>query len=135
MPVQAQPLIAVSDVPAASRWYCELLGCSSSHGGDEYERLVDGERLILQLHRWDAHGHPHLGSPDERPIGNGALIWFQHDDFDAVARRAVAMSATVLLAPHENPSAGHREIWLQDLDGYKVVIASPMEFEPRAGDA
>ncbi len=33
MSVRAQPLIAVSDVEASSRWYCRLLGCTSGHGG------------------------------------------------------------------------------------------------------
>jgi len=26
---------------------------------------------------------------------------------------------------HRNPNAGHRELWIRDLDGYIVVIASP----------
>ena len=26
---------------------------------------------------------------------------------------------------HVNPNAGHREIWLRDLDGYLVVLAEP----------
>lgn len=33
------------------------------------------------------------------------------------------MKAKVLEDAHENPLAGHREIWLRDLDGYVVVIA------------
>ena len=42
-----QPLIAVRDVEASSRWYQRLLGCRSGHGGPEYEKLVDpGGRMI-----------------------------------------------------------------------------------------
>jgi hypothetical protein len=26
---------------------------------------------------------------------------------------------------HLNPNAGHREIWINDLDGYLVVISEP----------
>jgi hypothetical protein len=51
IPVQAQPLIAVRDVAASSRWYQALLGCESGHGGDEYEMLVSGGELVLQLQR------------------------------------------------------------------------------------
>ena len=49
--MRPQPLIAVSDVEASSRWYQQLLGCRSAHGGTEYERLISGDALILQLHR------------------------------------------------------------------------------------
>ena len=83
------PLICVRDVQATSTWYQQLLGCTSGHGGDEYERLVSGSQLILQLHRWDVdHDHGPLGDPHLRPYGNGVLLWFELDDFDAAVRRA-----------------------------------------------
>lgn len=28
-------------------------GCASAHGGPKYERLVAGDRLVMQLHDWD----------------------------------------------------------------------------------
>jgi hypothetical protein len=31
--MRPQPLIAVTDVEASSRWYQRLLGCQSAHGG------------------------------------------------------------------------------------------------------
>jgi catechol 2,3-dioxygenase-like lactoylglutathione lyase family enzyme len=31
--MRVQPLIAVRDVEASSRWYQSLLGCKSGHGG------------------------------------------------------------------------------------------------------
>ena len=34
------------------------------------------------------------------------------------------LKAKVLLKPHVNPAPGHREIWIQDPDGYLVVFAS-----------
>ncbi|WP_349742301.1 VOC family protein [Roseateles cavernae] len=79
--------------------------------------------MILQLHHWDAHEHPHLGDPDLRPYGNGAVLWFQTEAFDAAITRIAALGATVLEAPKVNPLAGHREVWLRDPDGYTVVIA------------
>ncbi len=83
-----QPLVAVADVEASSRWYRALLGCLSGHGGPDYERLLLDGRIVLQLHRWDAHGHPHLGSPESKPRGNGVLLWFQTDALDAAVARA-----------------------------------------------
>lgn len=131
--MRPQPLIAVSDVEASSRWYQRLLGCKSDHGGPDYERLVDGDgTLILQLHRWEVeHHHGAIGDPEQRPYGNGVLLWFEVDDFDAAVARATELRAEVVLPPHRNPPEGqeggpaHREIWLRDLEGYAVVLASP----------
>jgi hypothetical protein len=72
-----------------------------------------------------------IGDPGDRPYGNGVLLWFEVDDFDTAVARAAELRAEVVLAPHRNPPPGqsggpaHREIWLRDLDGYIVVLASP----------
>jgi catechol 2,3-dioxygenase-like lactoylglutathione lyase family enzyme len=129
--VRPQPLIAVRDVETSSRWYQRLLGCQSAHGGSEYERLVDGDRLILQLHSFSVdHHHGRIGNPDDRPYGNGVLLWFEIDDFDAAVARAVELEAEVVLPRHRNPPDGqggpnHWELWILDPDGYTVVLASP----------
>ena len=129
--MRPQPLIAVSDVEASSRWYQQLLGCQSAHGGAEYERLVSAGRLVLQLHRFDvSHHHGSIGNPSDRPYGNGVLLWFEIEDFDEAVRRAEALGAEVVLPRHRNPPDGnggpnHWEIWLRDPDGYGVVLASP----------
>jgi catechol 2,3-dioxygenase-like lactoylglutathione lyase family enzyme len=116
-------MIAVRDVAASSRWYQALLGCKSGHGGDEYEQITHNGQLILQLHHWDAHEHPHLGDSKSKPYGNGVLLWFQTDTFDAAVDRATRIRADVIEPPKVNPNARHREIWLRDPDGYVVVIA------------
>jgi catechol 2,3-dioxygenase-like lactoylglutathione lyase family enzyme len=130
--MRPQPLIAVSNVEASSRWYQYLLGCQSAHGGPEYERLVANGVLILQLHQWNvAHHHGRIGDPALRPYGNGVLLWFEVEDFDAAVARAGELRAPIVLPPHRNPPAGepggpaHRECWLRDPDGYTVVLASP----------
>jgi len=126
-----QPLICVHDVEASSRWYQRLLGCQSAHGGAEYERLVSQDRLVLQLHRWDVeHHHGRIGNPDLKPYGNGLLLWFEIDDFDAAVARAKEMNTEIVMPRHRNPPDGnggpnHWELWLHDLDGYTVVLASP----------
>jgi catechol 2,3-dioxygenase-like lactoylglutathione lyase family enzyme len=122
--MQAQPLIAVSDVQASSHWYQAVLGCESGHGGSEYEQIVCKDSLVLQLHHWDAQEHPHMGDQNSPPYGNGVLLWFQTDEFDAAFDRANALNAEVLEPPKVNPNANHREFWLRDPDGYVVVIAS-----------
>jgi len=130
--MRPQPLIAVRDVASSSRWYQHLLGCESGHGGKEYEQLLSKTELVLQLHAWNAatHEHPHMGREELEPWGNGVLLWFQTDDFDAAVERVRALGAEVLEEPHLNPNAGQREIWLRDPDGYVVVLASQREQVP-----
>ena len=130
--MRPQPLIAVTNVEASSRWYQRLLGCRSAHGGKEYDRLVSGDnRLILQLHHFDiTHHHPPIGNPADRPYGNGVLLWFELDDFDEAVNRVRELKADVILPRHRNPpdsdgGPNHWEIWLRDPDGYTVVLASP----------
>jgi predicted enzyme related to lactoylglutathione lyase len=129
---QSQPMIAVRDVEASSRWYQQLLGLRSDHGGPHYERLLADGVLVLQLHHREVeHHHGLIGDPD-REVGNGVLLWFGDvTDFDGVVARAQQVGASVVRAPHRNPpegqgnGPGHREIWITDPDGYTVVIASP----------
>jgi hypothetical protein len=129
--MRPQPLIAVTDVEASSRWYQRLLDCCSAHGGAEYERLASNGVLILQLHRFDvSHHHGALGDPSRTPYGNGVLLWFEVDDFDGAVERVKALDADVMLPRHRNPpdadgGPNHWEIWVRDPDGYVVVLASP----------
>ena len=129
--MRPQPLIAVTDVEASSRWYQRLLGCRSNHGGPNYEQLVSQGQLVLQLHRFElADHHGPIGNPHDRPYGNGVLLWFEVDDFDAVLERAAELKAEVVLPRHRNPperdgGPNHWECWMRDPDGYTVVVASP----------
>jgi catechol 2,3-dioxygenase-like lactoylglutathione lyase family enzyme len=129
--MRPQPLIAVRDVEASSRWYQRLLGCRSDHGGKEYERLTADGVLVLQLQHWSVeHHHGPIGNPELKPYGNGVLLWFEIDDFDAALARAEELKAEIVLPRHRNPPEGvggpnHWECWLRDPDGYTVVLASP----------
>jgi catechol 2,3-dioxygenase-like lactoylglutathione lyase family enzyme len=129
--MRPQPLIAVTDVQASSRWYQRLLSVKSDHGGSQYERLVHNGVLILQLHAFEVeHNHGPIADRSDKPYGNGVLLWFEIDDFDAAVQRAGELKATVILPRHRNPLDGdggpnHWEIWLRDPDGYAVVLASP----------
>ena len=128
LPVEAQPLIAVRDVRASSRWYGRLLDADSlpdHHHRDLYDRVFSSGRLILQLHAWDEEHHPNLVNPNAAPPGHGVLLWFQVSDFDSAVDRARELKAEVIQESHFNPAPRHREIWLRDPDGYVVVIASP----------
>ena len=126
--VEAQPLIAVRDVRASSRWYSKLLGADPlpehSHR-DSYDRISRSGRLLLQLHAWDEEDHPNLVNASAGPVGHGVILWFQVEDFDSAVKRAADLNAEVIEGPYVNPAPQHREIWLRDPDGFVVVIASP----------
>ena len=129
---QPQTLITVRDVEASSRWYQELLGLTSDHGGPDYERLLSAGKLVLQLHNQEVeHHHGRIDDPDFGSRGNGVLLWFGDvAAFDDVVATAARMGAAIVRPPHRNPpdghgnGPGHREIWISDPDGYTVVIAS-----------
>ncbi|MEO7370090.1 MAG: VOC family protein [Ilumatobacteraceae bacterium] len=134
--MQVVPMIQVADVVGSSLWYQAALGFVSGHGGDEFEMLFAGEPyatpVLLQLHRWEAHEHGFLGSPD-LPVGNGSSLWFEVADraeFDAMWNRAESR-AEVLSRPEWNPLAHHHEFALRDADGYVVAVHTP--FSPESG--
>ena len=131
--MRPQPLICVSDVEAVSRWYQRLLNVKSAHGGKEYEMLESNGQLIMQLHHWDVkHDHGPIGDRAKKPYGNGVLLWFEIEDFDAAEQRAKELKAEVVMPRHRNPPDGkggpnHWELWLRDPEGYTVVLASPYD--------
>jgi catechol 2,3-dioxygenase-like lactoylglutathione lyase family enzyme len=123
--MRPQPLIAVTDVDASRRWYRRLFALDSNEGNQEYARLFYNGRLILQLHAFEAeHDHGPIGNRDDKPYGNGLLLWFEVDDFDAVMQRATEMAVEIVLPRHRNPRPNHWECWIRDPDGYIVVVAS-----------
>ncbi|HEY1802535.1 MAG TPA: VOC family protein, partial [Terriglobales bacterium] len=76
------------------------------------------------------HHHGAIGYRADKPYGNGVLLWFEVEDFDAVMQRAAEMGVEMVHPRHRNPPDGdggpnHWECWMRDLDGYTVVVASP----------
>jgi hypothetical protein len=121
--MRPQPLICVADVEQTSAWFQRTLGFVSAHGGAEYEQLQSEGVLALQLHRWDAHEHPHLGHPAIKPYGNGVVLWFMSERVESIYERAVKAGGEVLDPLHVNPLANHLEFWLREPNGYVVVVA------------
>ena len=133
--MRPQPLICVTDVEATSRWYQRLLGCRGAHGGSHYEQLVKDGSLILQLHSFEVeHHHGPIGNRADRPYGNGVLLWFEVDDFDAVVERAAEMGVEIVLPRHRNPpdsegGPNHWESWMRDPDYAATPSSSPALME------
>ncbi|MBD0338192.1 MAG: VOC family protein [Thermoleophilia bacterium] len=124
-------MVAVRDVEASSRFYQHVLSAESGHGGDEYEQIVVGGEILLQLHRIDVEDHHGPLADPEQPLGNGVLLWFEVADLETATERVRASGATVVRDVHVNPNARQQEVWFRDPDGYLVVLAGPSEYRPR----
>lgn len=91
-----------------------------------YDRITQGDSILLQLHCWDEEEHPSLmRDAAGTKAGHGVLLWFEVDDFDAAVKRAKEMGAEIVRDVHRNPPPQHWELWLRDPDGYVVVVVSP----------
>jgi catechol 2,3-dioxygenase-like lactoylglutathione lyase family enzyme len=118
-------IIGVRDVPASFKWYQSLFGHSEmSPSHDHFGQIVDADgTVLLSVHAWGAHEHPSLTSPDP-PAGNGLLLFFRVDDFDATLKRARTLVTRLDEEPHVNPNTQTMEFSLRDPDGYCVTISA-----------
>jgi catechol 2,3-dioxygenase-like lactoylglutathione lyase family enzyme len=119
-------IIGVADVAASFKWYQSLFDRpETSPGHDHFGQIFDSDgTVLLCLHSWGAHEHPTLMSPDEATPGNGLLLFFRVDDFDAALARARRLVANFEEDPHLNPNTGTPEFSLRDPDGYYVTISA-----------
>ncbi len=119
-------IIGVADVGGSFKWYQSLFGQPETPPAHSYFgdiRDSDGT-VLLCLHEWGAHEHPSLRSPRDAPPGNGLLLFFRVDDFDATLHRARALVARLEEEPHVNTNTGTNEFSLRDPDGYYVTISA-----------
>lgn len=122
--MKADPIIAVRSVPESARWYESLLGCTASHGGDEFCVLRNPEgQVLLCLHRW--------GGPDQHPTmrdssitpGNGLILYFRVSNLDQVLSNAESMGVALQEELHLNPNSRQEEISVRDPDGYYLTLS------------
>lgn len=127
----SQFMLVVSDVERSSRFYCDVVGLQSGHGGAEYEQLLHDGELVMQLHDSEPDEHHEPLVDPAQPRGNGVVVWFEVADFDAAVERVRAAGAPVVREVEVNPNAKQHEIWVQDPDGFTVVLAGPSDYRPR----
>jgi catechol 2,3-dioxygenase-like lactoylglutathione lyase family enzyme len=119
-------IIGVADVARSFKWYQSLFGQpQTSPAHDYFGQICDVDgTVLLCLHAWGAHDHPTLTSPERAEPGNGLILFFRTDDFDAALLRARALAAELEEEPNVNPATGTREFALRDPDGYYVMISA-----------
>ena len=126
--VEAQPLIAVRNVRASSRWYADLLAADAlpDHPHrDVYDRIWRSGRMLLQLHAWDAEDHPNLVNADAAPRDTASCYGSRSTISIPRSSALARLGAEIVEDTHFNPAPRHREIWLRDPEGYVVDLASP----------
>ena len=124
------PIVAVADVARSSAWYVRLLAARENHpGAAVFNQVLDGDgTILLCLHRWGPsgprgdHDWPSLASPAAGRVGNGLLLWFVVDDFDAAWGRAQTSGTAVEEPPNTDNGTGMRAFVVRDPDGYHVTV-------------
>ena len=119
-------IIGVRDVAGSVRWYQSLFGQPETPPGhDHFGQILDTDgTVLLCLHKWGAHEHPTLTSPDAAPPGTGLLLFFRVDDYDQALIRARALVARFDEEPGLNPNTQTMEFSVRDPDGYYVTISA-----------
>ena len=119
-------IIGVDDVQRSFTWYQALFGHPASLPAHDYfGQILDSDgTVLLCLHKWGAHEHPSLMSRDYGPPGNGLLLFFRVDDFDAALQRAQSLVSRFEEEPHMNSNTRTMEFSLRDPDGYYVTISA-----------
>jgi catechol 2,3-dioxygenase-like lactoylglutathione lyase family enzyme len=124
--IRTWTIIGVSDVRGSFRWYQSLLGQSQTPPAHDYwGQILDADGTVLIcLHEWGAHEHPSLSSPDSAGPGNGLLLFFRVDDYEAALKRARTLVVRLEQEPLMNPNTQTLEFSLRDPDGYYVTISA-----------
>ena len=122
-------IIGVRDVAGSFKWYQSLFGqAETAPAHEDFGQILDSDgTVLLCLHEWGTHEHPSLTSPQRATPGNGLLLFFRVDDFDAALKRARRLVDRLDEEPHLNPHTGTQEFSLRDPDGYYVTISALSE--------
>ena len=118
--MQTVTMLYVQDVVGTSQWYQDFLGLRSGHGGPEFEMLLDGDNLLLQLHELKAD-HDH-GATTTQPLGHGVLVFVYVDDADAAYARAKELDIEIVSDMQYNPMARMKEFTVKDPNGYAIGV-------------
>lgn len=122
-------IIAVKDVAASSTWYQSVFGCTSLHGGNEFEVLVTGNKeVLICLHKWGAHEHPTMIGPNISP-GNGLILYFRTENMHLIRQNVEKIDGIIEEDIHLNPNSRKMEFSLRDPDGYYLTITEFHTYE------
>ncbi|WP_245574864.1 VOC family protein [Aequorivita capsosiphonis] len=129
MKMKIDPIIAVKDVEASSKWYQSVFECRSKHGGKTFDILVsDNDDVLICLHKWGEHEHPTMQSPSITP-GNGLILYFRTKKMNTIRKNVEKLSYPIEEEIHLNPNSLKKEFSLRDPDGYYISITEFHSYE------
>ena len=123
------PIIAVKDVGASTKWYQQIFGFKV-HGGHEWFAVLlsENDEIILCLHKWDEHEHPTMMNPAITP-GNGLILYFRTGNLDVIRQNAGKAGACIEEEIHLNPNSNKKEFSFRDPDGYYLTVTEYHTYE------
>lgn len=123
------PMICVKDVEKTSKLLQSLFSWKSSHGGKEFDDLVDDEdRSVLWLHHLSSHDHPRFKDVEQKSKGVGLAIYVVVPDIDKVYSSTKQRKLKVVEELATNQNAGFREFTLQITDGYMFSVCEKSQW-------
>ena len=128
MMTKIDPIIAVKDVEASSKWYQSVFNCRSMHGGKEFDILVSNDDVLICLHRWGEHQHPTMTNPAITP-GNGLILYFRTDNMNDIRQNIEKIGGLIVEDIHLNENSTKKEFSIRDPDGYYLTITEFHQYE------
>ncbi len=126
---KVDPIIAVKDVEASSKWYQSVFGCRSMHGGKEFDILVsENDEILMCLHKWEKDEHPTMTDSTITP-GNGLILYFRTDNMNAIRQNIEKTGGSIEKDVHLNPNSTKKEFSIRDPDGYYLTITEFHKYE------
>lgn len=123
------PIIAVKDVEASSKWYQTVFGCRRTHGGNEFAVLVsENNEVLICLHKWGEHEHPTMTNPNITP-GNGLILYFRTENMNGTRKNVEKLGGPIDEEIHTNPNSTKKEFSIRDPDGYYLTITEFHRYE------
>jgi predicted enzyme related to lactoylglutathione lyase len=129
MMAKIDPIIAVKDVEASSKWYQSVFNWKSRHGGKRFDVLVsENDEIIICLHQWGEDDHPTMTNPNITP-GNGLILYFRTENMPVIRQNVEKMGWVIEEDIHLNPNSTKMEFSLRDPDGYYLTITDFHRYE------
>lgn len=133
-PTGLVPLLQVFDMPAAIRFYRDVLGFSVVSASDEIEAAegryfhwallrLGGAELMLNT-AYDANERPPAREPERWRGHADTGLFIGCDDLDAV--RALLASNGITVDPPRTVAYGMRQLYVTDPDGYVLCFQHPV---------
>jgi len=129
------PELHVNDLDRSLAFWCGIVGFAIAFQRPA-ERFVylerpDGAQIML----CQRHGRFETG-PMEAPLGQGAMFQVYVDDLAAILTAITAANWPIYLGPREiwrrtgDQESGMRELFVQDPDGYLLMVAQRVGRRP-----